>query len=717
MSQNRHTSSLRKFHKPGKKRKSANHSNGMSYEALESKQLLAADLLVNFETGSFNGQQDVNIGVGPNHIVQVDDNNFSVYSIADLEMGVTTPEFTTDLDSFWTDNAFADAEMVSNTSNPKVVYDADTRRWFIIAHSDADIITGQGAENQDNPVLVAVSRSQDPTDPWVSMADFYDHDNDLVNGNGNPPTPLLRRDGGFLPGRFRQGSAVIAWDTELAVDEHNIYVSVSVGTFARTYAFNKFETLVVPQPFNPWAFDGGAPLFGADPGFEIDPQTQWNQDVYGNVAGTFGLSTAANGVTNQITLYELSDTGISQGATLEPAIQIPVDPFEEPSRDVRQFNGPDILNAGTTLNNAVVRNGNSLWAAHAIKGSFPAPNPDGGIEFNSAIRVYEIDLDAKIVRQSFTIEKEFTNFIYPTMSVTQEGHVVVAYTATGVDPADPLDAFNPLNISPTAMVSIGYENNGTVLFEEPLAVKSADGPYFDAAGNFFGSQANVVNDPDEFDKVWVVSQWSAGGGTVSGRNQLTQITLTGHTAVLSGDANDNEIVVRRSALDPTQIEIVIDNIVVQSYEEDVLFDLQISGGGGDDTFVIDTSNGEIDIDDVINFIGDGDDQVIMRTTERTNWEVFIDGTGQANVGTNLPSNFDIVPTISQEFVLNYEANSGWFDTTPYTDSADPSITNRGEALRADLEGFLDTYTTLFANSFSLELDIDDDEVGILSSAT
>ncbi len=707
MSLNRHTSSLRNFYK-NKKRKTKNDSVD-TYESLEARQLLAIDFggaagLVDITTDNFGGSPNVSGAVGPEHIVQVQNGEFRIF---DKDTGAVLVDKA--LDTFWTDTgrgaavgAEADARMVGGTRNSRVLYDFDTRRWFMVSSSSGvDLITGNGAEGVQTPVLVAVSRTSDPTLDWQSMRDSYDDDNDIVNGEGDPPTAPVIIDGGFLPDRTRANNPG-GWSLNLAVDDDSLFVTVN-GPVNKTYAFNKFALLVVPTPQSGAPFPNAVPGFNASSGAE-----QWNIEVKGVVAGSFGVDTNFGG--SSILLREVTGTEGVHSWTLEGDVVIPVDPYEAPPIFIRQEFDPDIVNSSNSQISAPVRLGNSLWAVHTIKGSSDAQNPDGGTIENSAIRWYEIDLDTKTIKQSGTIEHPWKNFIYPSIAVTEKGHVAIGFTSTGINPAG-----TGLGQFPSVAVAVGYDNNGVMTFEDPYVIKDGDGGYLDAIGNFWGSYNSIVSDPFDADKVWVFGQWATGASAVgNGQNQITAVNLIGHDPTISGDVNDNVIVVRRSALDATQIEVEIDGTVVNTFEEINLWEVNIDGGGGVDTFIIDTSNGEFDIANGVNIMGDGDDAIVFSTDAQTNFEVFVDGSGTASVGADVLAVCEDHEAISQQFILNFEEGSGWFDATPYNING---YATRGDALRGELQKYFDEQIIpVFSNSFSIELDINDDAIDTLASA-
>ena len=99
------------------------------------------------------------------------------------------------INDFWLDpgavdnpGAGASEEVVGNVQNSKVIYDADTRRWFIASEGTADVITG--APGIQSAMLLAVSRSSNPVQDWAGVSDVYDEDAD-------PETALVTYTGGI----------------------------------------------------------------------------------------------------------------------------------------------------------------------------------------------------------------------------------------------------------------------------------------------------------------------------------------------------------------------------------------------------------------------------------------------------------------------------------------------------------------------------------------
>ncbi len=464
-----------------------------------------------------------------------------------------------------------------------------------------------------------------------------------------------------------------------------------------TWAWNKATALVVPTP-------NANSVAGA--WFAESFASQVNNDVSGTAPGTFVLNTDASGdPSTSIRLYEVTDR--ETAPNLAAPVAIPVDPYQSPPPFIRQEFDPDLVNSGAELRSEVVRLGNSLWAAHAVLGA------SGN---TSAIRWYEIDLDSKSVKQSGTIQDDYDNFIYPSIAVTEFGHVVISHTTTGIGPTPGAGKF------PTAAISVGYNVNGVMTFEAPVNIRDGEAGYFDAIGNFWGAYMTAVADPSDPTKVFVFNQWATTQAPAplpprnNGRLQITEVNLVGHSPTVmapTADA-DNVIVVRRSAFDPAEIEVEIDGIVVAAYQEAVMYSVTVDGNGGNDTFILDTVNGELNLPDGVHFVGDGNDTMQLNSPHDSNWDVARDGTGVVVVGTDADPS--CVENVEEQvtFVLNFEPGSGWFDATPWNQDG---YATYGDALRGELQDYFDNVIApVFAGDFTVTIDINDDETDSFASA-
>lgn len=717
MSRNRHTSKLRKFFgskaransnrqseartRPGKSTESS-----LSYGSLESRQLLAADFITNITTDlGFAGPSVNSIAVGPAHVVAVQNGNLRIFNKATGAVEVSKP-----LATFWTDNgaginvgANSSPNLVATITDPSVVYDAQSRRWFMTAVSSADVITG--TPGIQNPVLLAVSRSSNPTQDWQSVENVID-----INADGMmQPNELIR--GGFIP----TAGAAARFGTNLSVDANNIYVTTpSVSPFVpdEVWVFNKVIDLVVPTPAVP-----RMPVIFAMP----DATVEWANDISMPETpnlndGQFGLTTNTDGTS--IELLEILNPG--DPTNIAPGTQVSISaatdpkfiPFDPPPATVRQLFDPDLINSGAELTASVIRRDNSLYAVHSVLAS-------NGV--TSALRWYQIDLETKLIVDTGTIEDDVTNYIFPSITVTPKGHVAIAHTSTGFSVTDPTRS-----TFPAASVSVGYLVNGKLVFEAPTNLKDGDGGYFDTIGNLW-SEASIAFDPffntaGQPDRVWALTPWSNING--GGQTQLTQVSMIGHSPTLMGTSGNDEIVVRKSPTNFTQVEVVMNGVVQASFEQSMMYRITVNGGGGQDTFVLSTINGELNLPRAgggVEFVGDGNDIVRVDSTLRNNWNIGRlpsgfngtneSGSGFASIGTALDPNCNIIVNDGLVFDLDFQG-AAWTDATPWEGGT------FGQALQdAVSDYFNNVIAPTFAGNFNMRIVLTDGgPVGSLSSS-
>ncbi|MEL7496913.1 MAG: hypothetical protein AAFN77_04845 [Planctomycetota bacterium] len=733
MSQNRHMSSLRKFRKSKQQRRKSSESR-VDYQTLEDRKLLAADVFADVLTGSFGRTPQVSTpnqhaAIGPNHIVEVTNGRFRVFD------KVTHAELLDkSMTSFWLDDNDSaattpganslDRFITTAPSQSKVLYDPDVRRWYVVSQGTGDAnITIPFVQRH---IMLAVSRTSNPLQDWTAVSDVTIGKGGLgTSTNRFAPTPT------DLDGAART-AGITASRVEMAIDDHNLYLTIG----NEVLAIDKFNDLAVPDPFMAW-FDpelGVRPVYSHVKEFLRDPNTgdlildgngepifigasaqqtptdgvtQFANDIFGTTTGSIGL-TADDLLdpddpeeSTRLQITEITDVTNVDELQFSDPIDLTVDAYQAPPDRVRQLFDPDIeVTTGANLIGDTVRVGDSLYAVHSVLAS------NGN---TAAVRWYEItglEDGNYAVAQTGTIESEDVNYIYPSIAVTPDRNIAITYTAAG------------LNKFATLAVSLGYENNGEIIMEDPLDLKDGEAGYLDGVGNLWGLYNATVLDPEDPTRVYSFGQWS--DDSENGSTQMVGYSMIGHSAELMGDENDNVIVVRRSAADATQIEVEIDGLVTNTYEERILHSIQLDGGGGDDTFIVDTSNGEMEFAGGVIFVGDSDDQVELVTDLHTTFDIAIDGSGTAQVGNDFASICNPVEDDVRTFVLNFEEGSGWFDATPFDlpGYETEAYATYGDAYRGELQKYFDEIIApIFAGSFTMTLDITDNETDTAASAS
>jgi hypothetical protein len=144
---------------------------GLAAALLSVQPATAASLEVElaFESPRFGGTPPDTMGaVGPEEIVTFTNGGVVVFRKSD---GMLLTEQS--LGSFWSDAGVA---LTFDTFDPRVVYDAQSGRFFAVALND---------RRGPNQILVAVSSSSDPAEPWTGFAvdsDSTDRSNAFSRG-------------------------------------------------------------------------------------------------------------------------------------------------------------------------------------------------------------------------------------------------------------------------------------------------------------------------------------------------------------------------------------------------------------------------------------------------------------------------------------------------------------------------------------------------------
>jgi hypothetical protein len=416
--------------------------------------------------------------VGPDHIVELINGNFEVFNKATgaslrsrsldgfwtTDVGLTIPNFNDTCVgapggtcSVSTGPCETNNDCVNNfTFDPRIVYDPDSGRWFAAALDATNPATG------DNNIYVGRSDTDDPTGDWDGV--LFDADT-------------------VAPPEFHD------YDT-LAVDADGLYICTQDfdtgsggGGVESCYSIPKADLLLAaPSIANMTRFENNPPNLPPISG-SIQPVLD-----FGPSDGRAAWLGVASGALVRGDILD-ADTAT---ATLGAPTSISGDPGHAGPPQARQ---PDPF--GTTIENVAPRfvsnvfeQGDSLWAVHAVQGSFS----------NSALRWYEIDETTNTVLQTGLIEDKDQDFHEPSIVANQFGNVVIGYTCSGP------------NLSPSACVSVGVTESGTTTFEPPMVLQLGAGYYyrdFPLGRNRWGDYSATVIDPVDACTFWTFQEFVA----------------------------------------------------------------------------------------------------------------------------------------------------------------------------------------------------------------
>ncbi len=429
--------------------------------------------------------------VGPNHIVELLNNGYTVY---DKTTGV--PLQSTTLDDFWLSAGIP--SLATRTFDPRIVYDPTVGRWFA---ASIDGGTG-GGSRAGNSIYVAVSNSSDPTGGWQAVQ-FV---GDTIDGT-----------------RFND------FDT-LGVDADGLYLATNnfgaaTGFDVSVYSIPKSDLLLpTPTIANLTRFENlNSALFGDTIHGALDFGTS---DGSAQLLATESFAGGTN-------LVRVDITGAgTAGATLGTPVDVPVAAYL-PGPPARQPGGIPIENVSPRFNSSVVEVGDSLWGVHAVQGS----------SGNSALRWYEVDANTNTVLQSGMIDDPNVDFLDPSIAVNPSGVVMIGFTGSG-----------PTQFA-SAMAAFGTTDSmGATSFQAPQVLQAGTSDYFLDFGsgrNRWGDYSATVVDPVDSDRFWTFQQYAAGPQNFG--IQITEVNFT--QVVIGDTQNDGvRLTVRDSSrLTPSTI--------------------------------------------------------------------------------------------------------------------------------------------------------------------
>ena len=377
--------------------------------------------------------------VGPNHIVEFINGRYDVY---DKTTGTQVQTFT--LDGFW---QAAGATLVSGTFDPRMNYDRTVGRWFAASIDGAT----------PNSLFVAVSQTSDPTGPWRS-AQFI---------------------GDTLDGVRFNDYVTMSLDAEGVYFATNNFGGPS-GFDVSVYSVPKVDLLLpVPSLARLTRFEArSSATYGASIQAVLDFGPA---DGIGTILGDSGGTLRRADIVNPGTA----------GATLGPASAVAGVPAFNGAPAARQPSGVTIENVSPRFTGNVVGVGGSIWAVHAVRGSFA----------NSAIRWYEIDDATNSVVQTGLIESANLDYLDPSIAVNAFGNVLIGATQSGP------------TLFASAVAIVGQTVGGVTTFDPPRIVGAGVGNYFVDYGsgrNRWGDYSATVVDPIDPQTFWTFQEFVSG---------------------------------------------------------------------------------------------------------------------------------------------------------------------------------------------------------------
>lgn len=536
--------------------------NGISYEALEPRQMLATDLGLNL-TGATLGNEtndliaDVTGDANENFVIQAVNGHFGIY-----DRGEGLRVYSATLEEFFESTG---AALFDDLENPQVMFDAGAQRWFVAAQ-------GEGAGNW---LHVAFSDTADPTGTWQQLQFVGDStgthfNDDLILG--------IDVDAVYLTTNNHLGGVV----TPLP-DNVSIYSIPKSDIFADDPTItnmSRFEAL------NPAVYGVSiqvASNFDASDGMAIAiGKTPWEFTAFASVTRTNILGAGAAGATlsapTQINL---------EVDFLDPIYLRAVNPWQ-----IAEVDGEGMFLTKDNYRVSVAEANGKLFGAHVVQ----FDDKDDTTSEQNGVNWFEIDIatntyvtsDAGI--QNGIILMPGGHLSNVSIDVNDFGVVVLNYNTSGNNETDggvdrPITYSSTIGITGNGLNSRLTQLEGTVNIQNGLELYD---PSFTPSWGDFSTVRSDSADPES--GFWGFQIWANTNDRWSA--QLSNIRARDMRVRIVADNNDNDIFIRRHAANDRLIEIEIDGVVTDVLPYSVFGTVQVFGLGGDDTFTIDYTNGD-----------------------------------------------------------------------------------------------------------------------------
>jgi hypothetical protein len=401
---------------------------------------------------------DMGSDVGPQSYVQFVKRLYAVY---DKNTGALVQN--TSGNTFW-NNAGIATLGGGMVTDPRVVYDRDSGRWFAAA-----IDLGPNPNN----FLLAVSNTADPTQGWKG----FQFRGNVTNSLTDFPTLGVDRQGVFLgSNNFNSNLTAVALTSIPKAD------------------------LLLPTPTiaNRRSFD---PLSFGDRGYSFQPVTN-PESSPGHSAV---LATGISG--NVLKRFDVLNPGTSS-PTLSATTNINVPAFTDPFF-AHQPDGTRTLASrlDRRIGSSVFQVGQDIWAVHNVQvGGFVG------------IRWYEIEESTNRLLQSGTISALHFDYIYPSIAANPFGEVVIGFTATG-------DATTGL--FPSAFALAGTTTNGITTFGDPILLAAGLDNFHFPNEDRWGDYSSTSVDPNDPHTFWTAIEIALPRSAMGGvwGTQITALTF------------------------------------------------------------------------------------------------------------------------------------------------------------------------------------------------
>ena len=482
------------FHRPLAVNRSRRAAARLRLETLEARVTPVLGVGVNVTSlGSMAIPATGNGGaVGPNHYVQMQTGNFIVFDKAGNLLQQKSD------DQFWQSAGISSTLTITGLSQPKVIYDALTDRWFAMEINMA-------ATN--NQVFLARSDTADPTGTWKAV--FY--------------TGMAGQFAGF---------------PTLGLDKAGVYVGTA-NFFTRDNAIPLGVTLVsvpkadlllgAPTLANMTVFNQGAPS-----------AMGWAPQVVTNFAAT---PTAASVIATNYSAFSLINytelTGAANqtpnGATLGSTITRAI-PYNALPGKVWQADDSRVISGGDDdrYASATYQLGDLIFCVHAISVNSQGVGTDTGANTTDGIQLIIIRDSTNTVVATGTYFNPNYDYSYPSVAANQYGDIVIGVNRSGKSDTDGfLGAY-------AVYARIDPANPTSITFGQEIVLKAGIANYHQQGGilESWGPYSSIQVDPSNPFAFWTSQMFAQS--TASWATGVSQVFVSPRVTGVSSTAADGQ---------------------------------------------------------------------------------------------------------------------------------------------------------------------------------
>ena len=332
--------------------------------------------------------------IGPNHFVEIINSSVAIYNKA---TGAQISHVS--LSSFFSINA-------NGTFDPRVIYDRSIGR-FIACALERGVVSFE-----DNDVILAISRTSDPTGTW----DQYRIPAGIANGT-------------FLaPETYFTDYDTLGTDTNGIYFGNRIFGDINTN-FAQIIAVEKSKLLGMPGTF----VSADAFIFNNVTGEFSTLQPAHNFDIVGPTDPAFfaGQSASFFGQSHFRTLTWSGSPG-SRTPALSASINVTTSDYRDPFIAPAMGSTTAVSVGDIRMQMAVIRNGR-LWAARTVGldsagGTSGTIDRDGAhwMEFNVSSGTPVLVQDGMV----FDSGGSPVHYFYPSVMVNGQGHAAIGFSGS-----------------------------------------------------------------------------------------------------------------------------------------------------------------------------------------------------------------------------------------------------------------------------------------------